>query len=89
MQLNETIWGAPSTYRSVTRDSQYDKVKTPNITYSDVVAAHPELQFPYFEKSTYRWSVPSDSSIGHYSTCSWWASAGTTSIKHEVKEPQP
>lgn len=89
MQLNETIWGAPSTYKSVTRDSQYDKIKTPNITYSDVVAAHPELQFPYFEKSTYRWSVPSDSSIGHYSTCSWWAAAGTTSIKHEVKEPTP
>ena len=89
MRLNETIWGAPSTYKSVTRDSQYDKIKTPNITYSDVVAAHPELQFPYFEKSTYRWSVPSDSSIGHYSTCSWWAAAGTTSIKHEVKEPTP
>lgn len=89
MRLNETIWGAPSTYKSVTRDSQYDKIKTPNITYSDVVAAHPELQFPYFEKSTYRWSIPSDSSIGHYSTCSWWAAAGTTSIKHEVKEPTP
>ena len=89
MRLNETIWGAPSTYKSVTRDSQYDKIKTPNITYSDVVAAHPELQFPYFEKSTYRWSVPSDSSIGHYSTCSWWTAAGTTSIKHEVKEPTP
>lgn len=89
MRLNETIWGAPSTYKSVTQDSQYNKIKTPNITYSDVVAAHPELQFPYFEKSTYRWSVPSDSSIGHYSTCSWWAAAGTTSIRHEVKEPTP
>lgn len=89
MQLNETIWGAPSTYKSVTRDSQYDKIKTPNITYSDAVAAHPELQFPYFEKSTYRWSVPSDSSMGHFSTCSWWAAAGTTIIKHEVKEPTP
>lgn len=86
MKLKENIWGAPATYVNATADEIFGEFWRTQHTYADMLHDNPALQYPYYEKSTYRWGIPADCSVGHFTTCSWWAVNGV--IQHEIKEPQ-
>ena len=86
MQMDSQIWGAPATYVNATGGNIYGAFWRTQRTYADILYDNPALQYPYYDKSTYRWGIPADCSIGHFTTCSWWADSGV--IKHDIKEPQ-
>ena len=82
MQLDSNIWGEPSTYADIRGDGTFKRVAK---TYPDILYDHPELRYPAYEKSSYRWGVPGDCSIGHVTSCMWWGENGE--IKHTINEP--
>lgn len=82
MQLDVNIWGEPNTYADIRGDGTFKRVAK---TYSDVLYDHAELRYPAYEKSSYRWGVPGDCSIGHATSCMWWAENGE--VKHKISEP--
>ena len=86
MILNEQIWGSPDTYVSVVGGDISGAFWRTQRVYADILYDNPALQYPYYDKSTYRWGIPADCSVGHFSTCSWWVDNGT--IKYDIKEHQ-
>lgn len=86
MHLNSDIWGAPATYVNATGGDIWGEFWRTEKVYADILYDNPTLQYPQYETSSYRWGIPADCSVGHFSTCSWWAENGV--IKHEIKEPQ-
>lgn len=85
MQLNSDIWGAPATYVNATGGDIWGEFWRTEKVYADILYDNPALRYPQYETSSYRWGIPADCSVGHFSTCSWWADNGV--IKHEIKEP--
>lgn len=84
MILNEQIWGDSSTYRYIQSGTNYGTYKIADKLYGDILYANPALQFPFYEKSTYRWGMPSDCSAGHITSCMWYSDSG--SIKTKIHE---
>lgn len=84
MILNEEIWGNSSTYRYIQTGSDYGAYKIADKLYGDILYANQTLQFPFYEKSTYRWGMPSDCSAGHITSCMWYSDNG--SIKTKIRE---
>ena len=82
MQLDSNIWGDSNTYAVIRGDGAFKRVAK---TYPDVLYDHSELRYPAYEKSSYRWGVPGDCSIGHVTSCMWWGENGE--IKHTINEP--
>lgn len=86
MQLNSDIWGAPETYVNATGGDIWGEFWRTQLIYDDILFDNPTLRYPQYEVSSYRWGIPADCSVGHFTTCSWWAESGV--IKHDIKEPQ-
>ena len=86
MILNEQIWGDNATYVNATSGDISGAFWRTQRVYADILYDNPTLQYPNYEKSTYRWGIPADCSVGYLSTCSWWAVNGV--VKHDIKEPQ-
>lgn len=84
MLLNENIWGDSSTYRYIQTGNDYGTYKIADKLYGDILHANPLLQYPYYEKSTYRWGMPSDCSAGHITSCMWYSDSGN--IKTKIRE---
>ena len=86
MQMDSSIWGAPATYVNATAGDIWGAFWRTQKVYADILYDNPTLRYPQYESSSYRWGIPADCSVGHLSTCSWWAVSGV--VKHEIKEPQ-
>ena len=89
MILNYDIWGQPNTFVNAggPATQAYDIYKRPVNVYADILADNPDLRYPYYEKSTYRWGMPADCSAARLSTCSWWADTNGNLLKYEINEP--
>lgn len=86
MQMDSSIWGDPATYVNATAGDIWGAFWRTQKVYADILYDNPTLRYPQYESSSYRWGIPANCSVGHLSTCSWWAVNGV--VKHEIKEPQ-
>lgn len=85
MQMDSNIWGAPATYVNATAGDIWGEFWRTQKVYADILYDNPTLRYPFYEKSSYRWGIPCDSSAGRLATCSWWAVNGA--IQFDIKEP--